>query len=75
MWLVYLGAAVLVVFVVGGLDDQRRRRAEARVELARAHEALHVPPAGVYREAPARAHRDARRLLGHIPAQRDGSSR
>lgn len=48
MWLCYLGIATLVAFVVGGLDDERRRRAEARAELARAladHPALlpHIP--------------------------------
>lgn len=72
MWLIWLAAAVLVVFVLGGLDDRRHRRAEARAELARAHAAGHPAASAAYREAHPRAHADHRALLPHIPHQRPG---
>jgi len=71
MWLVYLGLGLLVVFVLGGLDDRRHRRAAARAELARAHAAGHPAAGAAYREAHQRMHAASRALLPHIPQQRN----
>ncbi len=39
MWLVWIGVAALVMFVLGGLDDARRHRAEE--ERARPQHPVH----------------------------------
>lgn len=75
-WLLYLGLALLAAFVLVGLDDQRRRRADARAELDRAHAAGHPASLAItYRDAHPRAHADHRALLPHIPHQRKGRDR
>lgn len=75
MVLVYMLAAGLAVIAAGGWDEQRRRRVEARAELARAR-ARHVhAPDITYREAHQRAHAAHRALLPHIPQQWTGGDR
>jgi Flp pilus assembly protein TadB len=74
MALVYMLAAGLVVTAVGGWDERRRVRAEARAELARARASAvrRHPSAAAYRQAHERLHAAHHALLPHIPRPRTG---
>jgi hypothetical protein len=72
IWLIYAGVTALGMYVIGGVDDWRRRRAEARAVLRRAAISRHPAAPATYAEAHPRAHASHH---AYIPRQRQKGGR